>query len=56
MIKISEYLNDDIEKYKEVYNGCDECQKNYFKSYLWKYEWQFEKQSDFIKWYLQIVK
>ena len=55
MIKISEYLFKDIEKYKNAYKSCDKQQKAYYKNYLKKYEWQFEEKKDFLKWYLQIV-
>ena len=54
-MKISEYLMEDIEKYKAAYDSCDKYQKIHYKSYLKKYEWQFEKQSEFLNWYLKIV-
>lgn len=52
---ISEYLFEEIEKYKEVFNSCNTYEKIHFKTYLKKYEWQFENKKDFIKWYVQIV-
>ena len=55
MIKMSEYLLKDVEKYKTAYKNCDKYQKIHYKSYLKKYEWQFEEKRDFLKWYLQIV-
>lgn len=55
MKTISEYLFEEIEKYKDVFNSCNTYEKIHFKTYLKKYEWQFENKKDFIKWYVQIV-
>jgi hypothetical protein len=52
---ISEYLQEDIEKFRAVYQAADKYQKINFKARLYKYEWQFKSQKDFLKWYFAIV-
>mgnify|MGYP000516604065 FL=1 len=56
MIKhVSEYLFEDVEKFKKIYRAADVYQKIHFKTRLKKYEWQFKTQKEFLKWYLMIT-
>lgn len=52
----SEYLRQDINKYKSHYQLCDELEKPEFRKRLDKYKWQFDRLSDFIRWYLEVTK
>lgn len=53
---ISEYLFEEIDKFREIYKNADKYQKIHFKSRLKKYETQFRSQKDFLKWFIYIIK
>lgn len=56
MKHISEYLFEEIEKFRDVYKNANKYQKIHFKSRLKKYEWQFKSQKEFLKWFIYITK
>ena len=53
---ISEYLFEEIEKYREVYVTANIYQRIHYKNYLKKYEWNFKSQKEFLKWFIYITK